>query len=136
MTTAIAAMIQVMSEVRTLAKDQRNRQQNFNFRGIDDVMNVVGPALRNHGVIVSPVVLDQSFDTVEIGSNKTKGGHVSVHMRYDFYTEDGSRFSAEGVGEAFDVGDKAASKALSMAYKYALIQALCLPTDEIGRAHV
>lgn len=130
MSQVIESMLKVMGEVRTLSKDQRNRQQNFNFRGIDDVMNVVGPALRNHGIIVAPEVLSFAYDTVEIGTNRTKGGHVVLHMRYNFYAADGSTLPVEGFGEAFDVGDKAASKAASMAYKYALLQALCLPTDE------
>ena len=40
----------VMGEATALGKNQRTDSgQRFNFRGIDDVMNLVGPILRTHG---------------------------------------------------------------------------------------
>jgi hypothetical protein len=44
---------------------------------------------------------------------------------------DGSRVSTEVIGEAADTGDKSTNKALSIAYKYALFQLLCIPTEAI-----
>ena len=64
----------------------------------------------------------------------TKSGtamrHVTLTVRYDFYAVDGSSMSATVMGEAADSGDKATSKALSMAFKYALTEVLTLPTNE------
>ena len=56
--------------------------------------------------------------------------HVSVRVRYRFMAPDGSHVDAVVPAEAFDSGDKAVSKAMSVAFRTALIQALTLPTNE------
>jgi hypothetical protein len=43
--------------------------------------------------------------------------------------EDGSSHVISTIGEAMDSGDKATNKAMSAAYKYALMQAFCIPTE-------
>jgi len=109
----------------------RNSQQNFNFRGIDAVMNAVSPALRKHGVVVTPEVQSCEFGTVEIGKNHTSMGHCRVTVTYKFWAPDGTFIPATVVGEAMDSGDKAHAKAMSVAFRTCLLQTLCLPTDEI-----
>ena len=54
MTSVYEAWNDVMRDVQAIRKDSRNAQQGFNFRGIDAVMNAVGPALRDHGVTIIP----------------------------------------------------------------------------------
>lgn len=120
----------VMEAVGAVSKDGRNTAQNFNFRGIDAVVNAVSPALRKEGVVVVPRLVDKTYDTV----TTTKGSqmsHIQVVVEYCFYAPDGSHISATTAGEAFDSGDKATAKAMSVAFRTALLQALCLPTDEI-----
>jgi hypothetical protein len=51
-------------------------------------------------------------------------------MKFTAYTEDGSSVSSITVGEAMDSGDKSMNKAMSVAYKYALMQIFCIPTEE------
>ena len=48
------ALAKVMDEVRAVEKRDRNTHQNFSFRGVDAVVNAVGPVLRKHGVVVMP----------------------------------------------------------------------------------
>ena len=43
---AIAA---VLADVQAVRKGDRNEAQKFSFRGIDAVVNAVGPAFRAHG---------------------------------------------------------------------------------------
>jgi hypothetical protein len=57
-------------------------------------------------------------------------GHVRVKVAYTFYGPAGDSVEGEVVAEAMDAGDKATSKAMSVALRTFLIQALCLPTDE------
>jgi hypothetical protein len=57
-------------------------------------------------------------------------GHVKVKVTYTFIGQAGDAISATVVGEAMDAGDKATAKAMSVAFRTALLQALCLPTDE------
>jgi hypothetical protein len=124
-------MNQVMNEVGAVGKKDRNTSQNFSFRGIDAVINAVSPALRNAGIVVMPCVDDYQYESVEIGKNRTVMGHVRVRVTYTFAGPDGDALKASVVGEAMDAGDKATAKAMSVAFRTALLQALCLPTDEI-----
>lgn len=124
------ALAQVMKKVRSVAKRDQNSHGNYSFRGVDAVVNAVGPKLREIGVIVVPVAEDSSYETVEVGRNRTQMGHATVTVTYRFYAPDGTHIDARVPGEAMDSGDKAMSKAMSVAFRTALIQALCLPTDE------
>lgn len=124
------ALAAVMRDVQGVAKTDRNDHQKFMFRGIDAVLNAVGPALRKHQVIVLPELKLWSFDTVEIGQKRTPMGHAIVHMIYRFVGPEGDELLCSVPGEAMDSGDKAMAKAMSVAFRTALLQALALPTDE------
>jgi hypothetical protein len=125
-----AVLIDVMRSVGAVGKSDRNQAQNFSFRGIDAVLNAVSPALREHGVVVLPTLERYEASTVEVGRNRTSMGHVTVEVTYTFVGPDGDSLACKVPGEAMDSGDKAASKAMSVAFRTALIQALALPTDE------
>jgi hypothetical protein len=128
--TIAQALTEVMKEVGAVAKKDRNASQGFNFRGIDAVVNAVSPALQKHGVIVVPSVEDYEYASVEIGKNRTVMGHVKVKVSYTFIGAGGDAIKATVVGEAMDSGDKATAKAMSVAFRTALLQTLSLPTDE------
>jgi hypothetical protein len=125
-----AALAAVMVEVTSVPKHDRNEAQGFSFRGVDATVNAVGPALRKHGVVVVPRVLSHEFGTVEVGQRRTPMSHAIVKVVYTFYATDGSSVAAKVLGEAMDSGDKCLSKAMSVAFRTALIQALALPTGE------
>lgn len=127
----IKQLTKVMEEVGAVRKSERNTHQNFNFRGIDNIVNAVSPALRMHGVVVVPTVNASEAETLEIGQNRTRMGYVRVNVTYTFYATDGSSIAATVVAESMDSGDKATAKAMSVAFRTALLQTLCLPTDEI-----
>ena len=130
MSEIFAAMSAVMNDVSSVSKDERNAGQGFNFRGIDAVVNAVGPALRKHGVIVVPRVQSCDYSTIEIGEKRKATAHVRVVVEYIFIAQDGSTISCTTAGEAMDAGDKATAKAISVAFRIALLQALALPTSE------
>lgn len=124
--TALAA---VMADVDHVAKRDRNEHQRFLFRGIDAVVNAVGPALRKHGVIVVPRVDTVDYDTVATSTGKPATA-CRVLVTYTFFAPDGSSIDTCVAAEAWDSGDKAAPKAMSVAFRTALLQALALPTDD------
>lgn len=128
--TVFEAVRDVMHDVQGLGKKGRNNQSGYNFRGIDDVMNAVGPALREHGVIVAPEVIDERYSQVEVGKNRTVMSHVSLRIKWHWFGPEGDTFECVTQGEAFDSGDKATAKAHSVAYRTCLLQTLCLPTNE------
>ena len=129
MTTVYEAWNDVMRDVQAIRKDSRNAQQGFNFRGIDAVMNAVGPALREHGVTIVP----NSVEAKHRDFTTAKGTimhEAIVTVGYSVIGPDGEGFTGQSVGEAADAGDKATSKAMSVAYRTFLLQALTIPTDE------
>ena len=125
------ALSEIMKAVGAIAKKDKNTSQGFNFRGIDSVVNAVSPALQKFGVVVIPSVEEYEYQTVEIGRNRTAMGHVKVKVTYTFIGANGDAIKATVVGEAMDSGDKATAKAMSVAFRTALLQSLALPTDEV-----
>lgn len=128
--TVQEAWASVMVDVRALGKTDRNSQQGFSFRGVDAVMNAVGPALRDHGVAVVP----SRITDVTCATYTTKSGtvmrDVALVASYTIIGPAGDTIAGMAAGEASDAGDKAVPKAMSVAYRTFLLQALCLPTDE------
>ena len=126
--TAIAA---VAADIATqgISKSRKNQQQGYSFRGIDDVYNVLAPILARHGLVILPRVL--SRECVE--RQTAKGSalfYVTVEVEFDFVSaNDGSKHTVKTFGEAMDSADKATNKAMSAAYKYAAMQAFCIPTE-------
>ena len=130
--TVHAALVAVMRDVQGLGKHQRNSAPggNYNFRGIDAVMNAVGPALREHSLAVIASCRSAEYAEILVGKDRRPMAHSRVVMEYTLIGPDGSTLSGSAPGEAFDSGDKATAKACSVAYRTWLLQTLCLPTDE------
>lgn len=130
MTALSKILAGVAAEVGAVRKTERNGQQGFTFRGVDAVVNAVAGPLHAAGVIGPvPVILD-----VERTAGQSKGGggltRVVVTVQYTFYGPDDDSLWGTVLAEAFDTGDKATAKAMSVALRTFLLQALCLPTDE------
>lgn len=119
----------VMADVGHVAKRDRNQAQKFNFRGIDAVVNAVGPVLRKHGVITIPIVEDVQYRDAQTNKGKSTR-ECMVRIRFEFHGPAGDKIDSVVVAEAMDWGDKATAKAHSVAYRTALLQVLCIPTDE------
>lgn len=124
------ALLGVMDDIGAIGKDKRNTQQGFNYRGVDDVMNVLHPLLVKHGVLTVPTVMEHTREQRTTGKGNTILYSI-VKLRVDLIAEDGSSVSATVIGEGMDSGDKATNKAMSVAYKYAMFQLLCIPTEEM-----
>lgn len=129
MTTVYAALAAVMADVDHVAKRDINRDQKYVFRGIDAVVNAVGPALRKHGVIVIPQVVNVAYEAVQTSTGKPSTA-CRVKVAYIFWGPEGDYIETSVIGEAWDWGDKSAPKAMSVAFRTALLQVLALPTDE------
>ena len=124
------ALSKVMQSVGAVKKGDRNSQSGYNFRGIDAVTSAVYPALIEHGVVVVPKVLDYQYGTVVVGHKRTEMSHVRLTVQFTWIGPEGDQIESVAAGEAFDSGDKATPKAHSVAFRTALLQTLCLPTDE------
>jgi hypothetical protein len=130
MTDPIVTLLhKVMLEVTSIGKSDFNDFHKFNFRGIDTVLQHVGPAFRNHGIVVMPEV--RNIESLELTSKENKRKRsVTLTVAYTFYGPAGDCITAVVPGEANDTEDKASSKAMSVAYRTALLQVLSVPTNE------
>ena len=124
---SIAAL---MEEIPAIGKGKRNKEQGFQYRGIDDVMNVLQPLLSKHKVFIVPEVLEQKREE-RVTKKGTNMIYSILRTKYTFYAEDGSHVEAIVVGEGMDTADKASNKALAVGMKYALFQVFCIPTEEM-----
>lgn len=124
------AISKIMDECPAIAKGQKNQQQGFMYRGIDVVMNVFQPLLAKYHVFVVPEVLNAHREERQTA----KGGNLIysiLTVKYTFYAEDGSSVTAVVQGEGMDSADKSSNKAMSVAFKYAMFQVFCIPTEEM-----
>jgi hypothetical protein len=125
---AIGAVMAKLAKIG-IAKDNKNEQQGYKFRGIDDVYNALAPVLAEEGLVILPSV--KSRESIE--RQTARGGtlfYVVVDVDFSFVSvKDGSSHIVSVCGEAMDSGDKATNKAMSAAFKYACIQAFCIPTE-------
>lgn len=123
------ALCNVMTEIEAVTKNKTNPQQNYKYRSIDDVYNMIQPILGKHKIFILPKVLEIQED-----EKPSKSGgvlyYITLTMEYSFYTSDGSYLTTQAIGKAMDAGDKALDKAKSSAMKYLLLQMFVIPTEE------
>jgi len=120
---------EVLQKVGAVAKDQENKDQKFNFRGVDAVVNAVNPHLKEAGVFIAHEVLEHHAERFE-NANKKIVSDVRVKVAYTWYASDGSFVRNVAVGEGRDFADKGTAKAMSVAFRTHLIQLLALPTND------
>lgn len=124
-----AVMSAAMEEVQAVRKEGFNDQQRYNFRGIDQVVNAVGPIFRKHKIIPVPHHCGAKYRDVLTSTGKPSR-EVTVEATYRFYGPAGDFIEAIVPGESMDSGDKGTPKAMSVAYRIVLLQMLCIPTDD------
>lgn len=127
-----AAILQVKKHLAAegVAKAQKNQQQGYAFRGIDDIMNAMAAPLVNAGIIVVPRVnfRTQTVDVVKSSSGKDQRiTSVALDTDFLFIADDGSSVTARIQSEASDYADKATNKAISFGMKYAFISVFNIP---------
>lgn len=110
-----------------LAKNSRNEFQKYNYRGIDDLLNTLSPLLCKHGVVIIPKITNRIEQVVT-----TRKGDVNIHVAlavtYELRcAETGDVAEVHAMGEGVDSLDKATNKAMTSAYKYAMIQLFSIP---------
>lgn len=123
------ALAAVNKSIKAIGKDRTNQQQGFKFRGIDDVMNELHSLFAANEIIIL-----QTVNSVEVTERTNQRGtalfYVRINVTYQFTHSDGSHADITVYGEAMDSGDKATTKAMSIALKYALLQMFLIPTEE------
>lgn len=132
----VAAIFPALAKIQAgihavgVGKVRENREQRFNFRGIDDALAAFAPLLTEAGVLAVP-----SYASINVSERQTKSGGTTYNARveatFTFYsTEDGSSLTAGPFhAEANDGQDKGISKATSVAYRNCLFITFCVPHE-------
>lgn len=131
-----AAIHAVLVDLSTegVAKGRKNQQQGFSFRGVDDIYQALSPLLAKHNLFLAPIATEASYSERATKSGGTMYA-VRLTVKYSVFSSlDGSSIEVETTGEAMDSGDKATSKALSMAFKYLAFQLFCIPLEGVPDA--
>jgi hypothetical protein len=113
-----------------IAKLHRNERDDYLYRSVDDVLDRLAPLLVRHKLCILPRVLERSA-TDRLGENDQLLVSVVLKVAFDLVsTADGSGHTIETYGEALDASDKATAKAMSSAYKHAMLETFCVPVTQ------
>lgn len=119
-----AVLAQVAFDLGPIAKSDMNTQQGFAYRGIETILAKAGPLMSAHGIVWLPRVVDKTVETILVGKYEKPWRLVSLTVEYEIVGPAGDSLRVVTIGEGFDPGDKAGNKAMTGAYKYALLQVL------------
>lgn len=128
------AIAEAMRLVRAVGKWGQNKEQNYKFRSIDDFMTALNPAMAKAGVHIVPTVLQRITDDSHTTSNNKVMRWVDVEMRFRIFGPAGDFVDVITWGEARDSADKGTNKAMTGAFKYAVMQAFMVPTQDLEDA--
>ena len=122
-------MTSILKETKAITKSEKNQQQGFKFRGIDNVMNELHELFAKNDVFILQEVQDFTVDARPTAKGSTLF-YTRATIKFRYMTTDGSFVETVNVGEAMDSGDKGMNKAMSIALKYSLLQMFLIPTEE------
>lgn len=129
----------VMKDLPAIGKEQQfdGGGARYKYRGIEDIMPHVKHLFAEHGVVATPFVEDCQiipFDVPRKDGTVARWSDTVLKVRYRFHsagdTDDWVEAQTVGIGR--DNSDKGANKAMTAAYKYALIQVLNISDFEDG----
>ncbi len=125
------ALLGMMQDVRAIGKDGLYEQGStrYKFRGVDAVVNAVGPVARKHGVVPRIVNIDREY----IQGETKAGGKMQecrVLVTWELCGPGGDCLTVMSAGEAMDTSDKGTSKALSVARRNMWLDTLLIPTQD------
>lgn len=125
----VEALAAVMAELPAIGKDSKAapQQGGYAYRGIEAITQVVQPLFAKHGVIFAARVM--SYEIRDIVVNDKPWTDTVALIAYDVYGPGGIE-DCITVGPFVAIGrdnsDKGGNKCATQAFKYALIQTLCI----------
>jgi hypothetical protein len=125
-----AKLCNVMAACAIVPKDKQNPQQHYKYASSDAVLEKANPALVAAGLatVYELTILDRQPRTTNAGGMWEL---VTVRARLTIIdSETGATIETDGIGQGYDGGDKALSKAQTQSRKYALLLALNISTGE------
>lgn len=129
--TVDQAMIAVMREIGPVGKNSRNQSQGYDFRAHEDIVAAARGPMATHGLRMLPRVVQHNHFT------RGQMNVAVIEVEYTFRGPAGDEMPPILViGEGADPADKASSKAMTAAEKYAFLQAFKITgADDGDRDH-
>lgn len=120
-------MGRVLADVPAVGKNSQapSNMGGYAFRGIEDVLAALKPAMARHGVFCIPDVIERLPTERPLGSGKVMFV-VDLCIRWTFYGPLGDTLTSTCWGQGTDMGDKATQKAMTSAFKSMLMQAFVI----------
>lgn len=115
-------ILAIMSEVDYIQKGEKTVNNQYRFVAHDQVTAILHPKLVKYGVVVVPSVKSLTQD-----GNRTSVCLEVAFVNVDCHTD---VIRLESWGYGVDSSDKGPGKAVSYAYKYALLKLFCLETGD------
>lgn len=136
--TVQAAIASVMADLPAIGKDGKAapQQGGYAYRGIEQITKATQELFAKYGVVIVPAV--QSVHVDHLTVNNKPWTDTRLVVNYAIVGPDGSTLNATTVGIGRDNADKGANKAMSQAFKYLLLQLLCISDakdDADGQTH-
>lgn len=115
-------ILRVMEDVSYVQKEEKKVNNQYTFVSHDAVIAKLRPALIKHGIVVVPTVLEFKQD----------GNTTVVSYRVSFINAENPAdfIQVDTLGYGVDPQDKGPGKAMSYAYKYAMLKMFCLETGD------
>ena len=132
-------MPKVKAEIGHIGKNGKH-PQGYKFRKIEDVLDAVAPIFDRNKIATTMNCCDIVSSTATEDKYNTKGdkcgtriiNRVVCRVIVSLFAPDGSSLECSGVGEAIDYNDgRAANKAMSAGWKYAVALGLSIPFEGI-----
>ncbi len=134
--TVTQALSAVMAEMPGIGKDRKAdpKQGGYAYRGIEDITTVLQPLFARHGIITVPHA--ELVEIKDITVNEKPWTDTILSVSYTIYGPAGDCISAGPIiAIGRDNSDKGSNKGLTQAYKYLLLQLLCISDgDDEGDA--
>lgn len=115
-------MHKVMADVSYVQKEDKKVNNQYTFVSHDAVTAKLRPAFLKHGILAIPSVESMNQD-----GNRTE---VTLAVRFINIDDPEDHIWIEAIGFGIDPQDKGPGKAVSYAFKYALLKAFCLETGD------
>lgn len=126
------ALSAVMSEVGYVQKKQpKGSGLKFSYAGEADLIAAIRPHFLEYGITVYPVEVEMLASEPYTTSRGNTMNRTLIRATYRFtHAESETYTDTQVLGEGADTADKSASKAMTIAYKYALRQTLLIETGD------
>lgn len=124
------AKLKVMAQVPYVQK-RKTPGLNYSFAGEAAIIEKLHPAMEAAGLAFAPTGCTILFQEAYTTKNGAAMNRVIVQATYTLtHADSGQSEALQTLGEGSDSGDKATSKALTSALKYALRQAFLIETGD------